>query len=103
MHADVTNTFLPIMALLTTQKKSKFTRNQTILQVYIAYCDGGYLSGDNASTTIHKGTELWFRGAAILDAVLHDLATRHGLLTAKDVVLGGCSGTHKSTHFQKPG
>ena len=62
------------------------------MQVYIAYCDGGYLSGDNASTTIHKGTELWFRGAAILDAVLDDLSARHGLRAATDVVMGGCSG-----------
>ena len=59
--------------------------------VYIVYCDGGYMSGDNSTVTVHNGTNLHFRGAQILDAVIDDLLAQHGLLKATDVVLGGCS------------
>jgi hypothetical protein len=59
--------------------------------VFMVYCDGAYFSGDNSSRTVVGGTELFFRGRRILDAVMRDLGRLHGLGAATDVVVGGCS------------
>ena len=58
--------------------------------VFLAYCDGAYFSGDNATRTLVGGTELFFRGRRVLDGTLEHLA-KGGMAMATDVVLGGCS------------
>ena len=62
------------------------------VHIYAAYCDGASFSGAllaphayNASLALH------FRGRFILDAIIADLAQRHGLARARDVLLKGCS------------
>jgi hypothetical protein len=59
--------------------------------VYLPYCDGAYFSGSNHSTTIVNGTRLYFHGKDIMEAVLLELSSHHGLDVATDVILGGCS------------
>ena len=59
--------------------------------VMLVYCDGAYFAGNAAASVRVGGETLHFKGKAILDAALADLASRHGLGTATDVVLGGCS------------
>jgi hypothetical protein len=89
--------------------------------VLLAYCDGAYFNGDiadginvttpaanhdnhnsnddngddskNTSSSANKNvtSTLFFAGRHVLDAVLDDLALRHGMSNATDVVLGGCS------------
>eukprot|EP01121_Diplochlamys_sp_Union-15-3_P004235 TRINITY_DN1425_c0_g3_i3.p1 TRINITY_DN1425_c0_g3~~TRINITY_DN1425_c0_g3_i3.p1 ORF type:complete len:293 (-),score=41.21 TRINITY_DN1425_c0_g3_i3:27-905(-) len=59
--------------------------------VFIRYCDGGSFSGDNDTITDYRGTQLYFRGKRILQAVFNDLYTNRGLQNATDVVISGCS------------
>ena len=90
--------------------------------VLLAYCDGAYFNGDlsdaiNVTTTTTANgnnnhgdatadnstttntTTLFFAGRHILDAVLDDLALRHGMSNATDVVLGGCSAGGIATYM----
>lgn len=61
--------------------------------VELMYCDGGSFSGERASPLITAdGTQLHFRGAAILRAYQDALlGAEYGLGLATDVVVGGCS------------
>jgi len=59
--------------------------------VFMVYCDGAYFSGSNDSRVVVNGTTLHFSGKHILDATLSDIASRHNLGTATDVMVGGCS------------
>ena len=67
-------------------------------KVMISYCDGASFTGKNATVTIHEGTELHFRGKAILEAIQLELLKR-GLQTASDVVLGGDSAGGLATYI----
>lgn len=58
--------------------------------VFLAYCDGAYFAGDNASRTLVGDTELFFRGRRVLDGALEHLA-EGGMAAATDIILGGCS------------
>lgn len=55
---------------------------------YVKYCDGGSFTGTR-ETPEPRG--LHYRGKANLDAVLDDLSANHGMKTATEVVLSGCS------------
>jgi hypothetical protein len=77
---------------------SGFNRDATLnpllhswTHVYLPYCDGAYFSGSNHSNTIVNGTNLYFHGKDIMDAVLRELESKHGLRNSTDVLLGGCS------------
>jgi hypothetical protein len=61
-------------------------------KVYVRYCDGAYYSGDRRQPLRVNGSrELYFRGRFISEALIQDLATRHGLGDATSVVMSGCS------------
>lgn len=72
-----------------------FSRNATrnplladFTHVFVVYCDGAYFAGNVADPApAPGGAALFFRGRAILDAVVADL----DLAGATDVILGGCS------------
>lgn len=59
--------------------------------VFMPYCDGGSFSGNNETVTPHKGTNLHFRGSRVRQAVYDELTANHGLSSATDVVISGCS------------
>jgi hypothetical protein len=61
------------------------------------YCDGGSFSGDRTESIIVNGTQLFFRGRRILDAVLDYLKESHGLASATEVLLSGGSAGGLST------
>jgi len=56
---------------------------------YLKYCDGGSFTGLNTSRTVHNGTELYFRGRAVLGAMQQYLLPKMG--SATDVVITGDS------------
>jgi hypothetical protein len=60
-------------------------------RVYMVYCDGAYFSGANNTETLFNGTALYFKGAHVLKATVADVAAKHGLVDATDVIIGGCS------------
>eukprot|EP01046_Picozoa_sp_COSAG06_P049395 COSAG06_NODE_7594_length_2448_cov_3.098765_3_plen_309_part_00 len=60
---------------------------------YLVYCDGGGFSGDNRSMTAVRGGKgaLHFRGQEIVRAAIATLAATARLVSAKSVVISGCS------------
>ena len=58
--------------------------------VFFRYCDGGYFSGEAADPVSVGGSEIYFRGKHITEAVFKDL-DRFGFSNATDVVISGCS------------
>lgn len=48
-------------------------------KVFLVYCDGGSFSGTLTEPIHHNGTDLYFSGFYNLNAILDDLAGRHGL------------------------
>lgn len=65
-------------------------------KVILLYCDGNSFTGNRDSPVIVKGLDgkdkpLYFRGRRILDAILMTLASDHGLSSAENVLLTGCS------------
>jgi len=59
--------------------------------VLFRYCDGGSYSGMNLSVTIQQGYQLHFKGGFIREAFMDALLREHGLASASEVVLSGCS------------
>ena len=60
--------------------------------VLMKYCDGASFSGNrDKPLTTKNGTTIWFRGKAVLEAIQDDLLAKHGLATATDLVVSGCS------------
>nr|GME09417.1 pectin acetylesterase 8-like [Ipomoea batatas] len=57
-------------------------------KVVITYCDGSSFTGD--SQTIYNGTNLYFRGARIFDAVMQELLQK-GMIMAHNALLFGSS------------
>ena len=66
-------------------------------RVYMPYCDGDSFSGNREEAVVVKGKPLYFRGHRVLRAVLDTLVRDHGLGTAKEVLLTGCSAGGLST------
>ena len=60
-------------------------------RVVLVYCDGASFAGDAAAPDVVNGTALYYRGYRNLRAVLADLAARHGLRKATQVLLTGAS------------
>lgn len=59
--------------------------------ININYCDGGSFTGLRTKPVVQNDTKVYYRGRAILDAVIADAKARHGLQTASHVVLSGGS------------
>ena len=59
--------------------------------ININYCDGGSFTGWRRDPVLQNGTSVYYRGRAILDAVIADAKARHGLGAASQVVLSGGS------------
>eukprot|EP00286_Rhodomonas_abbreviata_P025589 CAMPEP_0181304678 /NCGR_PEP_ID=MMETSP1101-20121128/9288_1 /TAXON_ID=46948 /ORGANISM="Rhodomonas abbreviata, Strain Caron Lab Isolate" /LENGTH=597 /DNA_ID=CAMNT_0023410471 /DNA_START=141 /DNA_END=1930 /DNA_ORIENTATION=+ len=59
--------------------------------VFMDYCDGTAYTSNRAEPFTYNGNELYFRGAAIVDAVIANLKADHGLADATKVVFGGNS------------
>ena len=59
-------------------------------RVFVWYCDGGSFTGDRAAPLVVGNRSLWFRGRAVLDAIISHLM-RRGLAEASQVLLAGHS------------
>jgi hypothetical protein len=59
--------------------------------VKMRYCDGASFSGNNDTVAEYKGTQLYFRGKRIREAMAKDLFDSRGLKDATDLVVSGCS------------
>lgn len=60
--------------------------------VWLPYCDGSSQTSARETSVEYNGTQVWFRGAAIIDAMLFDLEQQHGFLsTAEEVIVSGTS------------
>jgi len=59
--------------------------------VYLRYCDGASFSGYNFTDTKYQNNIIYFRGKAILDAIIYDLLNNRNMNAATDVVISGCS------------
>ena len=59
-------------------------------RVFVWYCDGGSFAGARAAPLVVGNRSLWFRGRAVLDAVISHLL-RRGLTEASQVLLAGHS------------
>jgi hypothetical protein len=59
--------------------------------VFMPYCDGGSFSGNNDTVQPYQGATLHWRGKRIREAVYEELIANHGLKSATDVVISGCS------------
>ncbi|KAM0921403.1 hypothetical protein ACQ4PT_006879 [Festuca glaucescens] len=66
--------------------------------VFLRYCDGASFSGD-AEGNDQDGSELFFRGLRIWEAVIDDLMKK-GLANAKQALLSGCSSGGLATLLQ---
>jgi len=58
--------------------------------VFVMYCDGSSYTANRDDPLLYNGTNIYFRGKRVLDAILDDLDTR-GLNVSKAVVLTGTS------------
>ncbi|CAE6923365.1 PAE5 [Symbiodinium natans] len=67
--------------------------------VFMMYCDGASFSGDNATVTVHNGTQLHFRGRRIREAFAQDLLHNQGLANASDLIVSGCSAGGLATYL----
>jgi len=65
--------------------------------VYLQYCDGASFSGGNLTVSQYNNSNLYFRGAYVLQGFQTDLLDNHGLSEATDVVISGCSAGGLST------
>jgi len=58
--------------------------------VHVNYCDGASYAGNVGGTYVFNGTNLYFRGRFILDAVITKLLDM-GVSSAKELIVKGCS------------
>ena len=67
-------------------------------KVWLGYCSGDGFSGTRVGPqAVNASTSVFFGGAFILDAVLRELLSTHGMAAAEAVVLKGCSAGGAST------
>lgn len=66
---------------------------------YLYYCDGVSFSGNRSEPVTQGNTTLYFRGYAILHAVLDDLFNRRSLSKARRVLLSGHSAGGLATYM----
>ena len=64
-------------------------------RVLLYYCDGASFSGDRADPVEVGGTQIFFRGRRVLDALLDELlAPAFGLAAAEEVLRGHGRSSH---------
>lgn len=66
--------------------------------IYLGYCDGGSFAGYREFPIEVGGSKLYFRGKAILKALIEHLM-QNGMSTATDVMLTGCSAGGLATYL----
>jgi hypothetical protein len=66
-------------------------------RVFVPYCDGCSFTGDRAAPVLIEGRPIYFRGARILQRILEELEFSHGLRSASDLLVSGCSAGGLST------
>jgi len=59
--------------------------------VMFAYCDGASFTGSVDDPVEVNGKKIYFRGLRNLQAIIQDLAKKHGLNKATQVLVSGCS------------
>ena len=67
--------------------------------IEVRYCDGASVSGDKKGATNVSGTNLMFRGRAILDAEIKSILNDRGMNKASDVIVSGCSAGGLATYL----
>eukprot|EP00041_Stephanoeca_diplocostata_P002866 m.30099 g.30099 ORF g.30099 m.30099 type:complete len:516 (-) comp13831_c0_seq2:137-1684(-) len=68
-------------------------------RVVLWYCDGASFAGAREQPVVTSNGTLYFRGRAVLDALLGKLKKDYGLDRAKQVLLTGCSAGGMSTYL----
>eukprot|EP01102_Stenamoeba_stenopodia_P020799 TRINITY_DN823_c0_g1_i2.p1 TRINITY_DN823_c0_g1~~TRINITY_DN823_c0_g1_i2.p1 ORF type:complete len:355 (+),score=96.32 TRINITY_DN823_c0_g1_i2:357-1421(+) len=64
---------------------------------YFIYCDGGSFSGNVDGPVTVGNSTIYYRGHAVLTALVEDLLNNQGLSSAESVLIGGCSAGGLST------
>lgn len=74
--------------------------------VFVMYCDGASLAGNADQPTVYNGTQLWFRGYRILQAVFNNLLAANpqpgggpSLSDATNIILTGNSAGGLATYL----
>lgn len=60
-------------------------------KVFVNYCDGSSYASDVQSPVTVGSQTIYYRGSYILDAVYKELYLKHGLDSARSVIVSGCS------------
>ena len=72
-------------------------------KVWVMYCDGASVSGQRSAPVVNDDTQvaapLYYRGKAILDAVLAELLGPQGMSGAEQLVVTGCSAGALAVHL----
>ncbi|KAK8454561.1 hypothetical protein SEVIR_5G475800v4 [Setaria viridis] len=92
-HMDTRAEFVGILSDDQSQNPDFYNWNK----VKIRYCDGASFSG-NVQHEVKNGTDFFFRGQRIWEAVMADLLSK-GLSRAKQAFLTGCSAGGLSTYI----
>lgn len=68
--------------------------------MWLTYCDGASATSNRAEPLVVNGTPLYFRGAAILDAIIYELERLYGFTSnATEVIVSGTSAGGLSTYL----
>lgn len=68
--------------------------------VWFIYCDGGSFTGNLATPLVWNNTSVYFRGAAVLDAILAELELTHAFLSqSTEVIVSGTSAGGLATYY----
>jgi len=68
----------------------------------LAYTDGASFSGMREDPVVYRKKTMWFRGFANLRSILQDLEDRHGMGTAKKVLVSGGSAGGLAAYIHAP-
>lgn len=60
-------------------------------RVIVLYCDGSSFSGDASHPVYVGGKPIYFRGKAVLEAIMEDLVYSHDMKSATEVLVSGSS------------
>lgn len=67
--------------------------------VYLKYCDGSSFSSYRAEPVLYDSEYLYFRGKAILTAVMTDIKSNFPIAQAKNIIISGCSAGGLATYL----
>ncbi|XP_072974888.1 pectin acetylesterase 5-like [Typha angustifolia] len=92
-HMELQVSFFGILSNVKSQNPDFYNWNK----VKIRYCDGASFSG-NRDNELQNGTNLFFRGQRIWEAIMDELLVK-GLANAKQALLTGCSAGGLATYI----